>query len=149
MYLLYKKFLLILLAITVNISNVNSGSILEPYSKKAFDVAMSSSDPIVLHFHADWCGICHKQMKILKSLLKNDKYKEIVMLQADFDASTRSLEESELIKRFSVNSRSTILFIKDAKVVYEISNRKNVAAMVDEVSIGDGLDMLIKQTPKQ
>ena len=139
---LFNIFLLLLVFSSTNIVVNNKQNILKPYSKELFNKAKNDKSPIVLHFHADWCGICHRQMKLLNQLLAQGQYGKIVALQADYDTKTRSKEEAELIQQLKISGRSTIIYMKDGKVVYEISSRKNPKSIVDEKSIKNGLDML-------
>lgn len=145
---LFKLFLFPVVFTLISIGHATTTNSLKPYSKTAFNTAMEQGKAILLHFHADWCGVCHMQMKILNTLLKSGKYDNVIALQADYDSRTRSDEESQLVQQLKVGNRSTILYFINGKRVYEISNVKNVGELIDETAIKNALDKLTNTTTK-
>lgn len=76
-----------------------------PYSAAALALAQAADKPVALHFHADWCPTCRAQGKSL-STLSTERDLDITVLTVDYD------KESDLKKRFRVNSQSTVVVLK-------------------------------------
>lgn len=76
-----------------------------PYSAPALAAAQAADKPVALHFHAAWCPTCRAQDKSF-SALGAEQDLDITVLTVDYD------KESDLKKRFRVNSQSTVVVLK-------------------------------------
>lgn len=100
------------------------------FNQKDFDVRSGAGRPVVLDINATWCPNCMAQKPIIDALMKQAAYKDSTLMTIDFDT------EEATLKRFKVNSQSTLLAFKGAQEVGR--------------SIGDttpgGLEGLVKET---
>ena len=71
---------------------------------------MNTSLPVLLDFHADWCGPCRMLAPTIEQLAEEYEGK-IVVGKINVD------EEPELANRFRVASIPTLVFMKDGKIV--------------------------------
>jgi thioredoxin 1 len=89
-------------------------SVISVSDEKHFDEIIESNKPIVVKFHAVWCGVCTK-MKELYSELSEEMKNEITFTQVDID------KNSDLAKKYSITGVPTILIFKDGNCI----NQKN------------------------
>lgn len=80
----------------------------KPYSADALAAAEKAGQPVVLHFHANWCPTCRAQDKTLESM-KGEKGLDLTILTVNYDA------EKDLKKRFGVRAQSTMVVLKGTK----------------------------------
>ncbi len=73
----------------------------------------------IVTFDADWCPVCQEQKKILSSLLKQDKYKNIKLYQVNFDT------QKNILKNFKVSMQSTIISYKNGKEMLRSTGETN------------------------
>ena len=76
-----------------------------PYTPAALAQAQQSGKSYALHFHADWCPVCHAQSKVLEEL-KADPKLSVTVFVVNYDT------EKALRKQFSVYTQSTIIAFK-------------------------------------
>ena len=81
------------------------------FSPEALAVANEAGKPILVDVFAVWCPTCRAQNPILVKLTKEPKYKDLVVLKADFDA------QKEELRALNVRSQSTLIVFKDGKEV--------------------------------
>ncbi|CAL1538867.1 unnamed protein product [Lymnaea stagnalis] len=80
----------------------------EDFKKRVIEV--SSTIPVVVDFHATWCGPCKLLGPRLESILAEGQGK-VVMAKVDVD------EVSELAVEFGVRSVPTVIGLKNGKVL--------------------------------
>lgn len=95
----------------------------KPYSKEAYDMAISEGKTVVLDFHASWCPTCKKQEPILNEVLMMKGYENVVGLKVDFD------KEKDLKKALNVSKQSTLVVFKSGKEI----TRKTGLTSKDEI----------------
>ena len=71
------------------------------YEKVAFDRAVVSGQPVVLHVSAPWCPTCKAQKPVVDALLKEPRMQAVRLFVADFDT------EKALKKSLHVAQQST------------------------------------------
>jgi len=76
------------------------------YSPEALAAAQSTGKPILVDVFAAWCPTCRAQNPILVQLTREPKYKDFIVLKADFDADKKAL------KALNVRSQSTLIVMK-------------------------------------
>lgn len=78
---------------------------IKPFTAALLAQAQASNQPVVLHFHADWCPTCRAQEKVLQSL-KSESGLDMTVLVVNYDT------EKELKKRFNVRAQSTFVVLR-------------------------------------
>lgn len=86
----------------------------KPYSAQALAAAEKAGQPVVLHFHADWCPTCKAQDQTLQSM-KGEKGLDLVILTVNYDT------EKDLKRRFNVRTQSTMVVLKGSKEVARLA----------------------------
>jgi thiol:disulfide interchange protein len=93
----------VLLAVTAHASEGKK------FDAAAFAEAKKSGKSIVVDVHAPWCSTCKAQRAVLVELMAKPEYKDIVMLQIDFDT------QGDDWKALGAQSRSTLIAFKGDK----------------------------------
>jgi thioredoxin 1 len=78
----------------------------ESYSQQSFEAAQAAGKPILLHITAPWCPTCKAQKPILSKLEGTAKFKNLVVLNIDFDS------KKDLLRKFRVSQQSTLIVFK-------------------------------------
>ena len=81
----------------------------KPYKAAAFDAALQSGKPVIVHVHADWCVYCNRQMPILDALLKKPELGKASAFRVNYDT------DREFLRRFGVRGQSTVLVFNGGK----------------------------------
>ena len=76
------------------------------FSPAAFAAAQTAGKPVVVDVSASWCSVCATQKPIVQSLLKQPKFKDLVLLHVDFDTQKAAL------RRLGVREQSTFVVYK-------------------------------------
>jgi thioredoxin 1 len=83
----------------------------QSYSDKAFTAAQAAGKPILLHITAPWCPTCRAQKPILSKIESEPKFKNLVVLNIDFDSS------KGLLRKLRVAQQSTLIVYKGKQEV--------------------------------
>jgi thioredoxin 1 len=83
-----------------------SAAEVKPYSPEALAEANSAGKPILVDVYAAWCPTCRAQKPIIEELTQQPKYKNLLILRADFD------KDKEDLKAINVRSQSTLIVFK-------------------------------------
>jgi thiol-disulfide isomerase/thioredoxin len=83
----------------------------QTYDQKAFVAAQSAGKPILLHITAPWCPTCKAQKPILSKLEALPRFKDMVVMDIDFDS------QKALLRTLRVNQQSTLIVYKGAHEV--------------------------------
>jgi thioredoxin 1 len=78
-----------------------------PYTPAALAAAQKAGEPLVLHFHANWCPTCRAQDKAFDAL-KADPSLKVTLMEVDYDT------EKALEKRMKVTAQSTLIVFHGA-----------------------------------
>lgn len=100
----------VLIALSSLVSLAMAGEI-KPFNQKDFDSLTASGKPVVLDISATWCPTCKQQKPILEGLMNQPAYKDVTLMNIDFDANKPTL------KKFKVAMQSTLVAFKGAKEV--------------------------------
>ncbi len=103
-----RPFKLLLAAVTLLVA---AHAQAEPYSQHAFDSLLKNGSPALVEVHADWCPTCQQQRPIIQTLLKQEPYRRITVLEVDFDT------QKDLLKTLHVSKQSTLIVYKNGKEV--------------------------------
>ncbi len=82
---------------------------LKPFTPAAFDAAKAAGKPILIDVTAPWCPTCKAQHPILSDLEAQPKFKDLVVLDVDFDS------QKDVLRRFNVRMQSTLIGFKGDK----------------------------------
>lgn len=118
-----------LLALSSLMSMAMAGEI-KPFNQKEFDKLTHEGKPVVLDISATWCPTCKEQKPIIDGLMKQPAYKDVTLMNIDFDSAKPTL------KKFKVTMQSTLVAFK---------GEKEVGRSVGDTS-PEGLEGLIKKT---
>ena len=81
------------------------------YSPAALEAAQAAGKPVVVDVSATWCSTCAAQKPIVQSLLKQPKFKDLVLLHVDFDSQKAAL------RKLHVREQSTFVVYKGPQEV--------------------------------
>lgn len=98
-----------------------------PFNQKVFDELRAAGKPVVVHVHAQWCGTCKVQARVVTPLLSDPEFKDLTLLRADFD------KEKALLKTLKVANRSTFVAFKGNTEVGRSTgetNKERIAALL-------------------
>jgi thioredoxin 1 len=93
------------------------------FDQKAFDAAQTAGKPIVLHVTAPWCPTCRTQTPILGKLEASPKFKDLVVLNIDFDS------KKDLLRTFRVSQQSTLIVFKGKQEVGRSTGDTNAVSI--------------------
>lgn len=86
-----------------------------PFNPEKFKSAQESGKVVLVDVYAKWCPTCKRQHADLKELLKEAKYKDIVLFQIDYDQKDDVKNFQKLIEK-PIPRQSTIVIYKGSKL---------------------------------
>ena len=111
------------LGATLGLSPLASAMSPATYSQQAFAAAQAAGKPILLHITAPWCPTCKAQKPILSKLETLPKFKNLVVLNIDFDTS------KPLLRTLHVAQQSTLIVYKGKQEVGRSTGDTNPASI--------------------
>ena len=99
----------IIVALSFTGSRSVSAAQIEPFTPAAFDAAKAAGKSILVDVSAPWCPTCKAQHPILSGLESEPKFKELVVLNVDFDS------QKEVLRALGVRMQSTLIAFKGDK----------------------------------
>ena len=94
------------LALALVLPLAASAAEVRPFTPAAFDAAKAAGVPILVDVTAPWCPTCKAQRPILSNLEAQPKFKDLVVLDGDFDS------QKDVLRRFGVRMQSTLIAFK-------------------------------------
>ncbi len=82
--------------------------------KANFDSIINDTKPVVVDFHALWCGPCKVQSPILKDVAV-EFGERVRVIKIDID------QNAELARRYNIQSVPTLIIFREGKVVWRHS----------------------------
>ncbi len=101
---MFKRFVL-LLALTFGGASVATAQDFQDFTQESFDAALDSGQPIVVNFYETWCSRCSTQRRNLSTLLENEAYADVIVLEAIFS------EHREFASSLGINARTSMALI--------------------------------------
>lgn len=88
-----------------------SPSIAAPFTAEAFDAAVASGQPVLVHVAAPWCPICKAQHPTLEKLLGEPRFAKMQAFDIDFDTDKPAL------RKVGAQLQSTLIVYKGGKEI--------------------------------
>lgn len=101
-----------------------------PFDQAAFAAAQGAGKSILVQVHADWCPQCAAQRPIITNLMKEEKFKNMVIFNIDFDT------QKDLVKKFNVMRQSTLIVFKGAAEVDRTVGATQAAPITESLAKG-------------
>jgi len=81
------------------------------FTPEAFAAAQREDKPILIDVTATWCSVCRAQHQVLDQLVKEPKYRNLVVFKVDFDT------QKDALRALNVQKQSTlIVFMGDKEI---------------------------------
>lgn len=100
----------------------------QPFDASAFQQAQAAGKAILVDVSAPWCPTCKVQRPIVQEIEKSTP--NLVVYEVDFDSA------KDVLKRFRVQSQSTLIVFKGANQVGRSTGDTNPASIKALVSKG-------------
>ena len=85
---------------------------------ETFSKILNGDKPVLVDFHAEWCGPCKMMAPELKKFA--DQYKDLVrVLKVDID------KNPEVARQYNINSVPTLLLFKKGQILWRQSGAMN------------------------
>jgi thioredoxin len=110
--------------------SITAGEMIELQDDDAFDeLVMKSPVPVIIDFHANWCGPCKLMAPIFKELAEQYPMESIKFVKVDTD------DHEETVDKFNIQGLPMFVLIKEGKVVASHSgaiSRAPLKAFIDK-----------------
>jgi thioredoxin 1 len=83
----------------------------KPFTQAALAEAQKEGKSILVHIFAAWCPVCRAQKPILEELTAEPQYKNLIVLQVDFDT------QKDDVRALGAQSQSTLITYKGDKEI--------------------------------
>lgn len=94
--------------------------------KGNFEKIINGPKPVLIDFHALWCGPCKSQGPVIHDLIKDVKEK-IRIIKIDID------KNQNIAKRYDVMSVPTLMIFKNGEKVWERSGFHTKAKLIKAI----------------
>ena len=81
------------------------------FDRVQFNAAQQAGRPILVDIRASWCPICSAQEPIIERLAALPEYKDLLILQVDFD------RQKDVVRTLSASSQSTLIAFHGAREI--------------------------------
>ena len=92
---------------------------------ETFSKILNDEKPVLVDFHAEWCGPCKMMAPELKRFAEN--HKEVRVLKVDIDKNRATAEQ------FNIQGVPTLILFKKGKVLWRQSGAMNAQQLSDIV----------------
>ncbi|MBW8201991.1 thioredoxin [Flagellimonas abyssi] len=94
--------------------------------KGNFNNIINDKKPVLVDFHAEWCGPCKEQAPILKELAKGQE--EVRIIKIDID------KNPEIAQKYGVRSVPTLMLFKEGRNLWKQSGVLGLAELKAVIS---------------
>ena len=126
-----RRFLALLLLPALMIGGAASAAERAVYSPAVMQAAQAAGKPVIVHVVASWCSTCAAQVPVVMTLLKEPKYKDLLLLIVDFD------KQKSVLRSYDVRAQSTFLAFKGKQEVGRSTgdtDKASIEALFDKTS---------------
>ncbi len=95
--------------------------------KANFDTLINDTRPVVVDFHAVWCGPCKMQSPILKELA-DELGERVRVIKIDVD------QNPEIASRYQIQSVPTLMIFKNGVIKYKQAGVHNKSQLKNTLS---------------
>jgi thioredoxin len=106
------------------------------FTQRAFDEAQQAGKLILLDVWASWCPTCVQQERIIRPIVADPKFSDLVILRIDFDKERARLfdklpqiDEKALLRRLNVQQQSTLIIYRGNKEVARSTGETDSGAL--------------------
>jgi thioredoxin 1 len=93
----------------------------------SFDSIIQDNRPVVIDFHALWCGPCKVQSPILKEVA-NELGDRIRVIKIDVDRN------SEIARRYNIQGVPTLMVFKNGEIKYKQSGVHSKSQLINIIT---------------
>ncbi|MCA0316591.1 MAG: thioredoxin family protein [Proteobacteria bacterium] len=105
--MIHRRSLLIACATASIAATVSTASAMpQRFTQAAFDAARAAGKPILVDVTAPWCPVCRAQKPILSRLTAEERFRNLVVLEVDFDS------QKDVVRAFNVQKQSTLIVFR-------------------------------------
>ena len=97
----------------------------DTYTTAAMDAAQAAGKPVIVDVSATWCSTCKAQAPIVQGLLKDPRFKDLVLLHVDFDT------QKAVLRQLDVRQQSTFVAFKGRREVGRSTGDTNKASITE------------------
>ncbi len=101
------------------------------FTPAAMSAAQAAGKPVIVDVSATWCSTCKAQAPIVQSLLKDPRFKDLVLLHVDFDT------QKAVLRKYDVRAQSTFVAFKGKEEVGRSTgdtDKASIAKLFDKAS---------------
>ena len=95
--------------------------------KGDFNKLINEKKPVLVDFHAEWCGPCKTQSPIIKQVAKEIDGK-VRIIKIDID------KNQAIAQRYNVRGVPTLVLFKEGQIVWRQSGVQTKAQLVDVIT---------------
>jgi thioredoxin 1 len=118
-----RKSLVLLAALSLGFAAPALAQSPEPFRQETFAAALAAGKPILVHVTAGWCPTCRAQKAILAKLENDPRFRDILVLDFDFDA------QKPVVAAFKARSQSTLVVFKGGVEIARAVGQTDPAAI--------------------
>ena len=101
----------------------------QAFTPAAFEAAKKSGAPLLVEVTAPWCPVCKAQKPILSELTAQPKFKDLKILDVDFDS------QKDALKTLGVRMQSTLIAYKGGEEQVRstgVTDKSAIAGLLDK-----------------
>jgi thioredoxin 1 len=89
----------------------------EPFSRAAYERAISENKIILLYFYASWCPVCRDEQPLVQKAFNSFNGEKVIGFRVNYKDSDTDADELDLAEEFGVTYQHTKVILSDGKVL--------------------------------